>query len=190
MAGMSVLTLGGVRPEDIGLRVLRESSRPILPGTRDRTVTIDGRNGAWDFGADVEPREFNLSCAFLTRDSRQLQYHVEQLAHLLVDSYGKPRTLELVFAAHPDRTYTVRYSGNLDINRVVGMGTFSLPLIAFEPYAYGLEQVLELDISASPTQFTVASEGEIRTETKFVLTNTGTNTITRFQISNEYRLEG
>ncbi len=182
--------MGGVRPQDIGLKVLRGSVRPILPDTRDRTLVIPGRNGSWDFGSDMEPRYFNLDCQFVTRSASDLQYAVETLARLLVDTYGKPKSIELVFAVHSDRVYTVRYSGSLPIERLVGMGRFNLPLIAFDPYAYGTEQVFEDVITTEPYQTTILSEGEIRTEPVIVLVNEGSTTINYFKIVNEYKLEG
>lgn len=186
---MSVLTIGGVRPSDIGLKVLRDSDRPILPATRDRMIDIPGRNGAWDFGADMEPRYFSLDCAFMTRGPTELQQHIERLARLLVDSFGKPRILDLVFSVNPERTYTVRYSGNLQVDRLVGLGRFTLPLVAVDPYAYGLENIYETTLNASPLTFAIQSSGDIRTEPVILLTNTGNNVIHGFTIVNEYQLE-
>jgi len=169
--------------------VLRGSQRPMLPNTRDRTLIIPGRNGAMDFGAEVEPRFFALECAFNARDNFELQQRVEVLARLLVDSYGKPRTLDLIFAAHPDRTYRVRYSGSAPIDRVAGLGLFTLPLAAFEPYSLGREQLIETDVTTSPFETVVPSSGDIRTEPIIVLTNNGDTIITSFTLTNEYRID-
>lgn len=145
-----VKSLAGIDPNSIGLRVLRETARPGLPSTRDRVLTIPGRNGAWDFGADMEPRSFSLECAFLTRRSTELQQSIETLASLLVDAYGRPKTVELVFSSRPDRSYRVRYSGSLPIQRVAGLGKFSLPMVAFDPYPRSItgsdDVILDSDI--------------------------------------------
>lgn len=186
---MSIYSIAGVRPQELGLHTSYASARPVLPTTRDLQLVIPGRNGAWDFGGDMEPRFFSFSCAFVTRSPVQLQQNIEAFARLLVDHYGKPKTVPLVLAEHPDRTYDVRYSGSIPIDRLVGMGQFSLPLVAFEPYAQGPEQVSENVVTSSPYETTIHSEGEIRTEPVITLTNEGTTTITKFRLTNEYRLE-
>lgn len=129
-------TLGGKTDKELGLVMLGQSKRPLLPGTVDRTIQIPGKHGAWDFGADLGPRLFELECAFVTRNHITLQQKVSELAAFLVDPYGRPRTMELSFDTQPDRSYTVRYSGSLPIDRIVGLGRFTLPLIAFDPFAY------------------------------------------------------
>jgi predicted phage tail component-like protein len=127
-------TLDDVTAKELGIVMIGTSRRPILPPTVDRTIAIPGRNGAWDFGADVGPRQINLDCALIEQNAVALQLAVEKLAAILVDGYGKPRTMRLVFDLRPDRYYMVRYSGSLDIDRIIGLGRFTLPFIAFDPY--------------------------------------------------------
>jgi len=181
--------LGGMTSDELGIIFLRSSKRPILPGTRDMTLTVPGRNGAWDYGADMEPRLFVLECGMITSDRFALQYAVERLARLLVDSYGRPRTLPLTFDVRPDRTYQARYSGTLDIDRITATGRFDLPMVAFEPYAMGPIQDNENVITASPYDKVIVSQGEVRTQPLIVLTNEGTTVIKKFRITNEYKLE-
>src|SRR5690606_16270472 len=90
-------TLGGKTARELGLVMLRESQRPILPGTMDKTMHIPGRHGAWDFGAELDARVFELECAFVTKNRVELQRRITALAAHLVDSYGRPRKLELRF---------------------------------------------------------------------------------------------
>ncbi|SDD26855.1 Phage tail protein [Paenibacillus sp. UNCCL117] len=186
---MSVKTLAGKTPREMGMIVLRGSQRSGLPSTRDKSVAIPGKNGELDYGADMHPRLFVLECAFAARNSLELQLRIEGLARLMVDSYGRPRTVELVFNAHPDRSYSVRYSGAFTIERIAGLGKFSLPLTAYEPYSHGLEQLWEQTVVTSPRTFTINSEGDIRTEPVIELTNTGSTTITNFRIQNEYEID-
>lgn len=144
---MSSFILGGKRADELGLVMLRQSQRPVLPGTTDRTLQIPGRHGAWDFGAELGPRLFNLEVAFIERNTVALQRKVSELAAFLVDAYGRPRTMELIFTAQPDRRYFVRYSGTLPIERISGLGRFTLPLIAYDPFAYlETDPILDSDI--------------------------------------------
>lgn len=131
-----MITLDGKTAKELGILVKRESQRPILPNTRDRILTIPGRHGAYDFGADLEPRMFDLQCTMIAKNSTDLQKAVRKLAAFLMDQTGRPRTLEFRFDAEPEKWYMARYNGSLPIERVAYWGTFSLPLMAYDPYAY------------------------------------------------------
>ncbi|MNR93709.1 Phage tail protein [compost metagenome] len=182
--------LGGKSNVELGFLVLRSTNRPGLPGTVDRTLSIPGRNGMWDYGADMGARSFIIDCAFITQNSFELQNAVANLSAHLIDSYGKPRTLELKFRERPNQTFAVRFMGSLDVERIVGLGTFTIPLTAFDPFAYGPEQLQELSITSSPTIINIQSAGNVRTTPEIIITNQGANTLRSFKISNEYVIEG
>jgi len=69
---------------------------------------------------------------------QMLQHYVRQLAAHLVDAYGRPKTMKFIFHREPDKYYMVRYSGTLSIDRILrqSVGEFTLPLTAYDPYAY------------------------------------------------------
>lgn len=134
----SVLTIDGIPPSELGLGVFRNTQRPILSSTVDNTVTIPGMHGAYDFGATMGPKQFELECAFITRNHTELQLRASALAAFLLDGDGRPRTMDIVFANSPDRKYSVRYVGSLNIDRISGLGTFTLPFTAFDPFAYSI----------------------------------------------------
>lgn len=147
MIKLSSFRLDGKRADELGLVMLRQSQRPVLPGTSDITLQIPGKHGAWDFGADLGPRLFNLELAFVEYRAAALQQKVSELAAFLVDAYGRPRTMELVFTIQPERIYLVRYSGSMPIERISGLGRFTLPLIAYDPFAYmDTDPILDSDI--------------------------------------------
>ncbi|MNW46627.1 Phage tail protein [compost metagenome] len=184
------LWLGNKSNEDLGFLVLGTSKRPALPGTVDRTLAIAGRNGVWDYGADLGARQFTFDCAFNGRDPFRLQQLTMQLAAYLVDSYGKPREMEMRLRERTDQYFIVRLSGSLDIERIMGLGKFSLPFIAFDPFAYSnQERIYETTITHSPEDIQIFSGGNIRAFPYIVLTNVGTTTLRSFRIANEYQIE-
>jgi predicted phage tail component-like protein len=132
------MILGGKTFSELGLILLRTTEIPILPSTTDRMVQIPGRAGAYDFGSDIGPRQFNLECAIKATTTRQeLVEKARALAvHLLDD--GKPKTMELIFDDEPDRYYNVRYSGRILMEKIASIGRFTLPLIASDPFAYAI----------------------------------------------------
>lgn len=183
-------TLGGKTAKELGIIMLRSSQRPILPATVDRTLTILGRHGAWDFGADLSARQFELECALIADDIPSREATISALAAHLVDQTGRPRELDLIFDAVPDRKFRVRYSGTLPIDRLAHTGRFTLPLVAFDPFATGLtERLIEDVVTSSPHVIEVETDGNIETAPVIVLTNEGEETISGFEITNEYRLE-
>jgi phage-related protein len=130
------LTLDGKRPEELGLKLLQEHQHPALPETRDRSVEIPGKHGAYDFGADLGVRPFELPFLVNQFEKVDVQQKVREFTRLLVNPNGRPKTVELIFDYEPDKSYSVRYTGSLPIDRLVRMGEFVLPLTAFDPYAY------------------------------------------------------
>jgi len=175
---------------DLGFVVRGTSRRPGLPATVNRTLTIPGRHGQYDFGAELDTRRFVFDCAFMMRNATELQQKVMELSRFLVDSFGRPRTLRLRLRERPGQYFTVRLVGSLDVERIIGTGLFSLPFTAFDPFAYANhEQLIEEIVTNSPYTQTVEVVGNARTAPVIVLTNEGTETITHFRITNEYRLE-
>lgn len=144
MASDAVLTLDGKTPRELGMGVFQKTQRPILSATVDNVQTVPGMHGAYDFGATMGPRQFTLECAFIAGNYIELQKRVSNLAAFLVDADGRPRTMQIVFANQPDRQFTVRYSGDLQIDRIAGLGIFILPFTAYDPFAYGVQSTSDL----------------------------------------------
>src|SRR5690554_5423955 len=97
-------TLGGKTAAELKVKMLEGSQIPILPPTDDRLVPIPGRPGAYDFGADLQPRPFKLECGFIDAvlDSDvKLQEAVRDFAAHLINENGQPREMTLVFDMEP-----------------------------------------------------------------------------------------
>lgn len=183
---------------DLGFRVLEESEDGLLPATVDHTLQISGRHGLYDFGAELGAKVFTFKCAFVSDGTNydapsaaELQRRIRSLATHLLDSYGRPKTVNLIRDIEPNLTYRVRLSGDADLQRIIygSAGFFTLPLVAFDPFARGPEEIEEFHITDSPQQLTLQSYGNVRTEPVIVLRNVGDNPIHGFTITNEYILE-
>ena len=175
--------LGGIDASDFGIRLLQGTEINILPETRDMIGTIPGMHGAYDFGAVMDVRNFELKCAMIgARSPEELQQRIRRFVQHLVDANGHPRTLTLVFDEEPDKTYYVRYSGNLPLEQIVNIGTFTLPLTAFDPHAYGSEQEVEQIITTSLSTIRITSHGNVATYPVIVVSNEGSNTVQGFKI--------
>ena len=184
-------TLGGKTASALGLELLQGTQRRILPDTRDIVLTIPGRPGAYDFGGEFEARLFELECLLHgATTSEQLQARIRNLAAHLIGKDGRPRTLELIFDDEPDKYYNVRFTGSLPIEQIVSVGQFVLPLVAYDPYEYALEDTTKhVVITDSPTNIVVdraGNAGNAPVRPKIRLVNRGTTVIHGFDLFLEF----
>lgn len=122
--------------QDEGITVLLPSEEPALPSMRNMGVTVPGRHGAYDFGAYFEPREFTLNCVFPRQPYDDLKAQLREFNRLLVDAYGRPKTVKLRFGDEIDKYYNVRVTDSIPVERVADRGYITLHLTAHDPYAY------------------------------------------------------
>src|SRR5690625_4940994 len=94
--------------QDEGITVLLSSEEPALPSMRNISVTVPGRHGSYDFGAYFEPRNFTLNCVFPRQSYSDLKAQIREFNRLLVDAYGRPKTVKLRFGDEVDKYYNVR----------------------------------------------------------------------------------
>lgn len=129
-----MITLDGYSLSYFGLKFGKKHSHPA-PKTREKTIVIPGRKGVWDFGAEMDVRQFSLPLAFVEVDRISLQKRIRDFVSFLFDPYGKAREIKLIFDYEPDKFYMVKYSGQINPERLVGLGQFDLPLVANNPVA-------------------------------------------------------
>lgn len=141
----------------LGLILAQGHENPIISGTRDKTTTIDGMNGEYDYGADLMPITFNLPFFIKGTDPFQLQGYVRTVKDLLQDGFGKPKTFKLKFGYEPDKYYNVRVVGRVDIDRIFARaGDFTLPLTCFEGCAHSVAKNDEVTWGSEDITFTAS----------------------------------
>lgn len=126
----------GVKDEDLDMYMTIESDIPITAGTRDRTIEIPGRPGKWDFGSDLDVLNFNFKYSVRSLSYSALQTAIHNISNVFLDAQGKPKNVVMRISTEYEKYYTVRYSGNLPIQRLATKGIFNLPLKACDPAAY------------------------------------------------------
>lgn len=128
------LTLDGKPLKQLGLALLPGYQHPAAPPVRDYTVSIPGRPGAYYFGSDIDPMEFNLPLIIKPQENRyELAAAIRKMVDTFIDPYGKPKEVKLIYDYEPDKYYLARYSGSMSIERYFRMGKFELPMIAYVP---------------------------------------------------------
>ncbi|MCC1486754.1 phage tail family protein [Bacillus tropicus] len=165
------LTIDGKTLNKLGLALLPGHEHPAAPSTRDYTVGIPGMPGAYDFGADLEPRPFTLPLLVKPQANEYLlAKKIRGIMQTFFDSYGKPKTVKLIYDYEPDKYYKVRYSGSLDTTRYKTMANLVFPLTAFDPHAYSVTEstddifwrtdipfTSDIPFGIQPSQYTITS---------------------------------
>jgi len=185
MAVVHSFTLGGVADTALGVVLRAGYQEPMLPSTRDASVEVPGRQGRWDFGSELGAREFSLDLALIdTTTQAALATAIRTFAKVLLDDDGNPIDVSLVFAKEPTLTYTVRYSGNLPLQRLVGSskGYFTLPLVAADPFAYGAGLTTTATITANGQKVPIVNGGDYRVPPVITITNNGKTTVNGFTL--------
>lgn len=173
MSDIHRFTIGGTADTALGVELLPTFQEPILPATRDRSVEIAGRHGRYLFSSDLAAREIVLDLVVIDSTTPEtLQSLARAFAAILLDQDGHPEDVALVFTKEPNYTYTVRYSGNMPLQRLIGAskGYFSLPLIAPDPFAYGAEDTDTADITTGYQTMEVINAGDYRTPPVLTIT--------------------
>lgn len=129
-----MITLDGRFLSEFGLIERQGHSNPMTPSTRDKTLVIPGRNGAYHFGTDWDVRPFNIPVA-VKKERMEMQLDMRAFTAFLLDPYGQPREIKLIFDYEPDKFYMVKYSGQITPERLWNLGQFELPFIAYDPLA-------------------------------------------------------
>ncbi|QKE71880.1 hypothetical protein HPK19_03260 [Arthrobacter citreus] len=117
-----------------GLQIQNEHLHPAIPELRNKTMTIPGMPGVWDFGSEFGSRPFSFPLGFIEYDLYEKQRRLNEFVAFLFDSYGRPREIKLTFDYEMDKYYLVKASNQIEPLRTVGFNFFTLEFIANKPY--------------------------------------------------------
>ena len=125
---------------------LLKSPVSILPGTRDKVITMPGRHGALRILPDLGERTLQLECWLAAASMVQLHERLDRVRAWLNPLRGAQ---QLIFDDVPDRYYMAAYAGGgLDAEVTARQGMFSIDFVCADPFAYAV----------SPDMVTVASQ--------------------------------
>ena len=132
-----MITLDGKHIEEFGYRALLDHYHEAIPNIRRKTMTIPGMSGRWDFGSELESKPFEIPIQALSDSSVSLQALQNELVAFLMDEFGNPRELKMVFDYEQDKFYTVKIDGAVaPVLRAHILRNKTLPLIAHDPFKY------------------------------------------------------
>ena len=171
--------------EPLGVLVLRGSRHDLMPDVRNRTISIPGRHGVYDFGSEFGQRSMTILAASRGHiDTAQRAQIKHALAKHLNPLIGKQ---PLIFADDIDKTYMVKCAGQIDTAIFKSWLEFTIPFTgdpiivgSFEKQHVGsgflinegtFEAPVKIRIEGSATNPAVTIGGEVLSWTGIMTAN-------------------
>lgn len=161
-----VVTTEG-RLEPLGVIVLSDSRKDLMPETRDYSEEIPGKHGEINFGTEFKARIIELHVA--TEDGLsppQKEQLKRKIAMYLSPVNG---TKKLVFLDDPEVEYEVKYAGRIDPTNYPTWFEFTIPFKMHNPI---ISAVNEKTLTGSGT---ITNEGTFETGLIIEITGAVTN---------------
>lgn len=153
-----ILSYGGVAPPSFFKT--KKVSFPALPPTDVKTLDIPGRDGEYFQGKTYGSNTITVEFLIESPDVDSVMYYAEELARWLDQDGPAP----LIFSEKPNRTYYAIVKDNIDMERIVNIGTGTIQFFCPDPCAYGEEKTLSLP----PNQaVSIANNGTAKAFPKF-----------------------
>lgn len=132
----------------------------IIPGSRNQSVVVPGRSGAYDFGTELEPKPIPLECAVYAIGETQIRQRIRNIAAWLDPESGVKK---LILDGESDKYYWARTTERIDLGPEIGEKGTTVNFMAFDPYAYAVTPiVVEQEVTDGDT-ITLINSGTKRT---------------------------
>jgi predicted phage tail component-like protein len=130
--------------KDFGLICEKGHVNPMTPTIENKTLSIPGRYGLYDFGTEIRERELNIPLVIIEKNNMNIQYKLREFITFLFDVYGRPRNIKMTLDYEPDKYYTVRCNSQINIKRAIQTGQFNVSFIACDPFSYSIAYADEI----------------------------------------------
>ena len=116
----------------LGVIVIGDSRKELLPSTRDNTEEIPGMHGEFDFGSELKARYLDLHVA--TPDGLSPLEKEEIRRNIAMYLNPVSGTKKLIFQDDENMVYKVKYSGKIDITNHPTWHEFTIPFKMSYPF--------------------------------------------------------
>lgn len=127
--------------QPLGVKVLRDNRHEVVPGQREYTEEIPGRDGELSFGVNLRPRVLELlvgkRVSMVATDVDYRPTVLRQIAGYLNPLAGEQN---LTFADEPGKVYKVRVADAVEIPRGREYIEFAIAFEMLNPYILGAVQ--------------------------------------------------
>lgn len=122
------------------LGVLMTAKRvPLVPPLSENFEEIPGKDGVWDFGVQYGARPIEIDCSMIGGDVTDLKAKLRSLAGFFNPRLG---ARPLIFDDEPDKQYFARLTGQLPLEQIGALGSFTLQLTCPDPFLYSVEEAV------------------------------------------------
>lgn len=141
-----MMSIDGVHLErDLGLHLLADSEETMIPQVRQDSIEIPGRHGEIVFDSYLESRRLFPNVLIPSQATlADVQSILRKVSSLLLDEYGRPKDVKVIYDYEPDKYYVCRMNGYLSPERIARAGKFLIPLYANDPMAFSLKKSNEI----------------------------------------------
>ncbi|MEC1714765.1 phage tail domain-containing protein [Schinkia azotoformans] len=183
--------IGGKSFASLGL-LLTKVNIPILPDTRQVEEELPGVDGTIDLETRFGARPIELTFELI--EDFEIDFHI-RLSEIAAAFNPLKGQQILMLERNPGKQWKVKYNGSLPIDRLATIGTFTVPLKAFFPFAESVnpadtelklgegliigmgyeisDTIPTFNIKSSPTTITVKNAGNHEARPVITLSGTG-----------------
>jgi len=152
-----VIKFNGIQSDQssLGILAINRIDRAILPEMRNKLFEINRREGALDFGRDLQPRYIDIRFTMKSANIEQLREHSRNIAEWLYT----PDLSELVIGDEQDKFYLARVASQISQEQILNLGICEMSFVVPDVWAYdeNLTSVINDGIVSFTNDGTVAT---------------------------------
>lgn len=115
--------------------IMNKKNVHMVPLIKENFEPIPGKNGVWDFGVQYDSRPLDITCTIVASSAIDLKTKLRALVGFLNPKLG---ARPLIFDDEPDKLYYARLTGQLPLDQIGVVGTFTLQFICCDPFLYSI----------------------------------------------------
>ena len=132
---MGEFTFAGEHSSAYHVRLLK-SPISMLPGTRDKAITLPGRHGVLRMLPDFQERTLKLECWLAAANMAEMHERLQRVRAWLNPLRGQQR---LILGSTPDKYYSACLAGSsLDAEITARQARFTASFVCPDPFAYAV----------------------------------------------------
>lgn len=140
-----MISFNGTTEISLGLTV-KDIKRAVLPPVKNKFVTRSGVDGAIDFGADLDIREFTIT--FQSKDTLTLEELQDLRRDVALWLFPNDRfAKELIFDDEPTVYYMAKVDNRTDIDQILEYGSFEVKFLCPDVSGFSIEEIVASPIT-------------------------------------------
>jgi predicted phage tail component-like protein len=149
----------------------------LLPPVSQRSQSVAGRAGAYDFGNVLGEREITVDITVEANTASELRSRLRQLATWLYYEEAKP----LILLDEPDKYYLAKVTDAIDLKQNISIVQGSITFWCSDPFSYAVQETVIPLNPTDDTPISIINHGNVDTYPQIAVTFV--DSITEFGIA-------